>query len=694
MGSRRLLAVVVAVAMTAATAVTGAVVSAPSAEGAPAWSLVSRLSAGQSPRLATNRSGLMVAAWVVNWTQIRTSFRAPGGSWQPPVTVATSHTGSTPATSLGANLPAIVLDDAGTATVMWAESETDGPGTDIYSASGSMSGWSSPELQQGPVAGPLENYRDVHGPVTAVGRDGTVYATWRLQGCLEYTPPNPRDYYCLTFVAASYFASRPPGGTWTTPERLDADTGAADIAVGPDDTVVIAGTAQAGQADSNRRYATAVTRGPGGSWSSVKVLDTPGHSMAFGWQVHLTADDTDVTAVFGECDARTLCHVAASRGPTFDTTSAISAAVDGARVNVQYDPVRLASSPAGEVTAVWNMDVGREERSEGVIQSRRRPPGTGAWETARTLAPGLQHNQTALADVAVDDNGTAIAGWNSTSYSRATGYTRTAQVALRSAAGTWAAPAEVRANYSVGPVSTRAGTGYTVLAEDGSGIGWSDRIDDTTTPTTRMTSPGTRTTTTLRFPIAWTATDGQSWVARTRVQRRTATWHGTFGRWSTWISRRTARTATYRGRDGRSYCFRARSTDAAGNIGAWSRQQCRTTPVDDRRLRASGGWKRVKVSGAYRGTETRTARHGQRLSLAGSHGRRFALLATTCRTCGSVRVSIRGRVVRTVSLRSRRTIKQHVLPIASYRSLRTRRILLTVRSHGKSVRIDGIAVIH
>lgn len=458
---RRLLALAATVAMTAAA---GTVLGTTPADAAPAWRLVSRLDAGKSPELATNRSGLMVAAWVSS-TRIRASFRAPGGSWQQPVTVASAHAGSTPAIRLGP--PTVVLDDAGTATVTWAESESESPETGIFSVSGSMTGWSRPQQRQGPVAGPLENYRDVSGPVTAMGRDGSVYTTWSLQGCARYTPPNPRDYYCLEFVSADYFASRSPSGVWTAPERLDAETGAADIAVGPDDTVVIAGTAQAGAADSNRRSATAVTRSPSGAWSPVKVLDRPGHSMAFGMRVHLAADDTNVTAVFGECDANTRCHVAASRGPAFATTSVISAEVDRPRVNVESDPVRVASSPGGEVVALWNLDIGREERSEGVIRSSRRGTGTGVWEPARTLASGLQYNQTDLAGVAIDDDGTAIAGWNSSTYSRTTGYTETAQVALRSEAGTWTTPQEVRAGYSLGPVSTRAGSGSTVLATNG-----------------------------------------------------------------------------------------------------------------------------------------------------------------------------------------------------------------------------------
>lgn len=684
---RRLLALAATVAMTAAA---GTVLGTTPADAAPAWRLVSRLDAGKSPELATNRSGLMVAAWVSS-TRIRASFRAPGGSWQQPVTVASAHAGSTPAIRLGP--PTVVLDDAGTATVTWAESESESPETGIFSVSGSMTGWSRPQQRQGPVAGPLENYRDVSGPVTAMGRDGSVYTTWSLQGCARYTPPNPRDYYCLEFVSADYFASRSPSGVWTAPERLDAETGAADIAVGPDDTVVIAGTAQAGAADSNRRSATAVTRSPSGAWSPVKVLDRPGHSMAFGMRVHLAADDTNVTAVFGECDANTRCHVAASRGPAFAATSVISAEVDQPRVNVESDPVRLASSPGGEVVALWNLDIGREERSEGVIRSSRRGTGTGVWEPARTLASGLQYNQTDLAGVAIDDDGTAIAGWNSSTYSRTTGYTETAQVALRSAAGTWTTPQEVRAGYSLGPVSTRAGSGSTVLATNGASIGWSDRIDDTAAPSTRLTGPRSRTTTAVSFPVTWTASDGQSWVARTTVQRRAATWRGGFGRWSSWRRPRDARTPTYRGSPGRTYCFRARSTDAAGNIGAWSGQQCRTTPVDDRSLRASSGWKRVTVSGTYRGTETRTTRHGRRLSLSGAHGRGFALVAITCRTCGSVRVSIGGRAVRTVSLRSRRTMKEQVVPLVSYRSVGTRKIVLTVRSYGRLVRVDGIAVI-
>jgi hypothetical protein len=691
---RRLITAMATLAVGVAAAVPVGVLTAPTATAATAWSLISPLAEhadGGTLTQATNRSGLMVAAWVDS-TQLRTSFRAPGGPWQSPVTVITRPT----ATS--GNVPAIVLDDTGTATVLWVGTQP-GSSTEIYSASGTTSGWSSPELRQGPVAGPLEDYSQAERPVLAVGKDGTVYAAWYLEGCAEYAPPNPRDNYCVTHVNEEYVASRSPSGTWSTPELLDTDMRFLDIAVGPDETVVVSGSARAESGD-NRRLAMAVTRPRGGAWSTAKVLNSPGRSMAFSMQVHLTADDTDVTAVFGECDVAISCRVASSRGPVFDTSEALSAEVDhhdGNRVNVEFDPIRLASSPVGEVTAIWNLDVGGADAREGVIQSSRRSPGSDSWDVTRTLSAELQNGQTMLADLAVDDSGTAVASWNSVTYDP--GFTRHANVVLRGADGTWNTPAELQARDDanlmpmVGPVSTRGGSGFTALTTAETGVGWSDRIDDTGRPLTHMTR-GATLVSARRFPVTWSASDGESAIARTTVQRRSAPWRGTFGHRSVWrsTSRGGTTTVTHRGRPGRTYCFRARSADAAGNIGPWSAEQCRSTPVDDRTTQATSGWRRAKATGAYLGTETVTSKHGSRLVLRGARGRRYALLATTCRSCGSISVSIGAKVVRTISLRSGRTVKRHIVPVAAYGSVHTGKVVLTVRSHGRPVHVDGILV--
>lgn len=215
-----------------------------------------------------------------------------------------------------------------------------------------------------------------------------------------------------------------------------------------------------------------------------------------------------------------------------------------------------------------------------------------------------------------------------------------------------------------------------------------------TGPVTRLTAPGGTTVTTVSFPVTWTASGSSMATTLTEVQRRTATWRGGFGPWTTWATSNGggSTTATNAGRPARTYCFRARSSDAAGGIGAWSAEQCRTTPVDDRTARVGAGWRRTKASGSYLGTESVTVRQGARLTLTGGHGTRYALVATTCRTCGSVTVSIGGRVVRRISLGSSRTVQRRVLAVASYGRVRTQAVTVTVVSRDRPVRVDGIAV--
>jgi hypothetical protein len=98
------------------------------------------------------------------------------------------------------------------------------------------------------------------------------------------------------------------------------------------------------------------------------------------------------------------------------------------------------------------------------------------------------------------------------------------------------------------------------------------------------------------------------------------------------------------------------------------------------------------VTGTYLGTETVTARQGARLTLTGGHGTRYALVATTCRACGSVTVSLGGRVVRRISLASATTVGRRVFTIASYGRVHTQVGRVTVVSRDRPIRVDGIAV--
>lgn len=67
------------------------------------------------------------------------------------------------------------------------------------------------------------------------------------------------------------------------------------------------------------------------------------------------------------------------------------------------------------------------------------------------------------------------------------------------------------------------------------------------------------------FDVAWSATDAESGVAAFTIERR----EGALG-WERWLDGTRAAGASFTGEPGVAYSFRARATDAAGNVGAWS----------------------------------------------------------------------------------------------------------------------------
>jgi fibronectin-binding autotransporter adhesin len=103
---------------------------------------------------------------------------------------------------------------------------------------------------------------------------------------------------------------------------------------------------------------------------------------------------------------------------------------------------------------------------------------------------------------------------------------------------------------------------------------------------------------------------------------------------------------------------------------------------------------------AKRGTWTRASRDGHTLSVAKRRGavltadvkgaRRLLLVAETCRTCGTLKVTWRGRVLRRVSLRSRHRALKRV-PLASFAAPRDGTLRLTLASRG-SAAVDAVIV--
>jgi hypothetical protein len=143
-------------------------------------------------------------------------------------------------------------------------------------------------------------------------------------------------------------------------------------------------------------------------------------------------------------------------------------------------------------------------------------------------------------------------------------------------------------------------------------------------------------------------------------------------------------------RPGSTYCFRVRGRSRRWGISHWSHDRCFARAVDDRGLRHSGRWRTRRRAVFYEGTASATRTRGATLTLAVA-GRRFALIATTCPTCGSVTASIGRLHLAAVSLRTPRTHNLVVVPLERGK-LRRGVLRITALRTGRPVRIDGVGV--
>jgi hypothetical protein len=192
--------------------------------------------------------------------------------------------------------------------------------------------------------------------------------------------------------------------------------------------------------------------------------------------------------------------------------------------------------------------------------------------------------------------------------------------------------------------------------------------------------------------VGWSATPGTAPVASYDVRYRRAPWNGTFGSQTPWLSETIATGATFSARSGSTYCFSARARDDNGLVSAWAPETCTAIPLDDRSFTRSSGWTARTSSSYFRTTYLRSYTYGAKLTRTGVVGRQIALLATTCATCGTVRVYWGSTLLKTVSLYSKTTVAKKLIRVATFTSGRTGTLSIRVTSSGKKVNIDGVAI--
>lgn len=137
--------------------------------------------------------------------------------------------------------------------------------------------------------------------------------------------------------------------------------------------------------------------------------------------------------------------------------------------------------------------------------------------------------------------------------------------------------------------------------------------------------------------------------------------------------------------------LRVQASDAAGNTDPTAAVRSWTVPVPARSLVRSTGWRLAALPSAYDGKVLTTTRANAWASYPVTKARRLALVVGGGTTHGTVRVYAGSRLLRTVSLRTTRTVSRRVVPITAFSTPWTGKVRVVVVSSGRTIRLEGLA---
>jgi hypothetical protein len=217
-------------------------------------------------------------------------------------------------------------------------------------------------------------------------------------------------------------------------------------------------------------------------------------------------------------------------------------------------------------------------------------------------------------------------------------------------------------------------------------------VDSQTAPIVSTTRPSTLVALSTAVPVAWTGSD-PSGINHFDVDHAGAYWNAALGPWSMWLSPTTATSATFGGAFGRTYCFKVRAEDNAGNLSDWSNTRCSAVPLRADQVVYSSGWSKVVTSAAYAGFAYETKSHAASMTRTGIVANRIALVLTECSYCGTVQVRWNGTVIANPNTYRSTTVHKQVVQVASWGSAHSGTLQVVVTSAtGKPIVIEGLAV--
>lgn len=214
---------------------------------------------------------------------------------------------------------------------------------------------------------------------------------------------------------------------------------------------------------------------------------------------------------------------------------------------------------------------------------------------------------------------------------------------------------------------------------------------DVSAPTVSIAAlPSFRTTMATQLQLG--GIDSGSGLAGWTVTKRYAPLNAGFGSASVLQDAQNVATPSFAGLPGRTYCVSAQSMDIFDHLSEWHAPRCTAFPVHSKLMSKTGTWAGVTAASLYRGSALRSKIVGSALK-AKVRGYKFALVASTCSRCGSVKVTVAG-VSKTISLKSATARNGVIFPIltraTNYVGTVTIKVA-TVNSYG--VRVEGLGVL-
>jgi bacillolysin len=306
------------------------------------------------------------------------------------------------------------------------------------------------------------------------------------------------------------------------------------------------------------------------------------------------------------------------------------------------------------------------------------------------VVPGVPGAPTGVS--AVGGNASATVSWSapaSNGGSPIAGYTATASPGGATCSTTGALSCIVTGLTNGSPYT------FTVRATNAIGTGPASAPSAPVTPASPPTASITGLPLWVSTPsvgLRWGATSGGMPVASYDVRYRRAAWKGGFDTYTTWRSGTAATSAVFSASPGYTYCFSVLARDTLDVASVWTAETCTAIPLDDRSLTRYGRWTAGTGSAYYRSTYVRSYAAGAKLVRTGVVARRIAIVATTCSTCGTIRVYWGSTLLKTISLKSATTVNRKLITVTTFTSARTGTLSIRVYSGSKKVIIDGVAI--